>query len=51
MKSVVVNGLVKAKTEENGEMKYNTYHNIEDDVQELMTKWLTKTRRNDCEQS
>ena len=31
-KSVVVNGQVMTKTEENGELEYNKHHNIEDDV-------------------
>ena len=41
-KSVVVNGQVITMTEENGELKNNKYNNIEDEVQKLMSKWLTK---------
>ena len=44
-------GQIEAKVDESGELTYNKHHNIEDEVQELMAKWLKKTRRNDCEQS
>ena len=37
-RSVVVNVQVMARTDENGELKYNNYHCIEEEVQELMTK-------------
>ena len=43
--------IVVAKVDESGELTYNKHHNIEDEVQELMAKWLKKTRRNDCVQS
>ena len=47
----MVNGQVMVETREDGALKYNQYHNIDDDVQKLMVKWLTKTRHNGCEQS
>ena len=41
-KSVTINGQIIAKTDDNGMLKYNIYEDIDEDVQALMTKWLTK---------
>ena len=48
--SAVIRQII-VKTGEDGTPKFNRYHNIEEDVQKRMAKWLTKTPRNDCEQS
>ena len=47
----MVHGQVIIKTGDDGALKCNQYTNIDEDVQKLMTEWLTKTRRKDCEQS
>ena len=41
-KSVTINGQIIAKTDDNGMLKYNIYEDIDEEVQALMTKWLTK---------
>ena len=41
-RSVTVKGQVVVKTCEDGTLKYNQYHNIAEDVQNLMEKWLAK---------
>ena len=37
-----MDGQVLVRTGEDGKLKYHQYHNIEEDVQNLMDKWLTK---------
>ena len=51
MKTLTINRQIIAKTDDNGVLKYNKYEDVDEDVQDLMTKWLKKTRRHDCEQS
>ena len=41
-RSVFVNGQLAARVENDGFLKYYKYENVEDEVQELMDKWLTK---------
>ena len=41
-KSIIISGEIIARTEENGELRYNKYEDIDEDVQALVTKWLTK---------
>ena len=50
MKTITVNGQIIAKTDDNGVLKYSKYEYVDEHVQDLMTKWLKKTRRHDCEQ-
>ena len=49
-KSITINGQISAMTDDNGMLKYNKYEDADEDVQDLITKWLKKTRRHDCEQ-
>ena len=44
-------GQLAARVESNGFLKYYKYENIEDEVQKLMDKWLTKNSGSDCAQS
>ena len=41
-RSAMVNGQVIIKTRDDGALKCNRYNNIDDDVQKVMTEWLTK---------
>ena len=41
-RSVLVNGQLVARVENDGLLKYYKYEDIEKEVQELMNKWLTK---------
>ena len=41
-RSVFVNGQLVARVESNGFLKYYKYEDIEEEVQRLMDKWLTK---------
>ena len=41
-RSVFVNGQLAARVENDGLLKYYKYEDVEDEVQELMNKWLTK---------
>ena len=41
-RSVSVYGQLAARVENNGFIKYYKYENVEDDVRNLMEKWLTK---------
>ena len=41
-RSVSVYGQLAARVENNGFLKYYKYENVEDEVQKLMDKWLTK---------
>ena len=50
MKTITINGQIFAKTDDNGTLKYNKYEDVDEKVQELMAKWLKKSRH-DCEQS
>ena len=50
-KTITVQGQTVAMIDFNGLLKYNKNEDIEDEVQNLMEKWLTKTRGYDCEQS
>ena len=47
-KHVLVKGV---KTCQDGSLKFSKYQYVEDEFDELMQKWQTKTHRNDCEQS
>ena len=40
-KTVVVGGQIIAKSCENGSLKYNQYHSIEEDVENRLEEWLT----------
>ena len=40
--SVSVYGQLAARFENNGFLKYYKYENVEDEVRNLMDKWLTK---------
>ena len=42
MKTITINGQIIANTDENGMLRYNKYEDIDEEVQELMAKWLTK---------
>ena len=49
---VSVDGQIVIKTCANGYLKYDTYQDIEAEVEETTEKWMTKkTRRNDRERS
>ena len=50
MKTITINGQIFAKTDDNGTLKYNKCEDVDEKVQELMAKWLKKSRH-DCEQS
>ena len=41
-KSITINGQISAMTDDNGMLKYNKYEDADEDVQDLMTKWLKK---------
>ena len=41
-KIVVVEGQTEVKTDEDGRLIYNQYHNIEEEVQKLTEDWLSK---------
>ena len=51
MKTITIERQIIAKTDDNGMLKYNKYEDIDEEVQDLMTKWLKKTRHHDCEES
>ena len=42
MKNITIEGQIIAKTDDNGMLKYNKYEDIDEQVQDLMTKWLKK---------
>ena len=50
-KHVSVKGQIVVKTCQDGSLKFSRKQDVEDEVKELMQKWLTKNHRNDCEQS
>ena len=51
-KSITINGQIVATIDASGLLRYNKYEDLEDEVQKLMEKWLTKkTRSYDCDQS
>ena len=50
-KHVSVKEQIVVKTCQSGSLKFSKYQDIEDEVEEQMQKWQTKTHRNDCEQS
>ena len=51
-RNITIDVQVIAKIDASGKLKYNRYVDVDEDVQILMTKQLTKkTRRHDCEQS
>ena len=50
-KHVSVKGQIVVKTCQGGSLKFSKYQHVEDEVEEQMQKWQTKTHRNDCEQS
>ena len=41
-RSIFVYGQLAARVENNGFLKYYKYENVEDEVRNLMDKWLTK---------
>ena len=41
-KSITINGQIVAKIDASGLLRYNKYEDLEDEVQKLMEKWLTK---------
>ena len=48
---VSVDGQTVIRTCANGFLKYHKYQDIEAEVETTMGTWMTKNRRNDCEQS
>ena len=46
-KHVSVKGQIVVKTCQSGSLKFSKYQDVEDEVEELMLKWQTKTHRND----
>ena len=50
-RNITIDGQVIAKLDASGKLKYNRFEDIDEDVQILMTRWLSKTSRHDCEQS
>ena len=42
MKSISINGQTVAKIENSGLLRYYKHEDVEDEVQNLMEKWLTK---------
>ena len=41
-KSITINGQIVARIDASGLLRYHTYEDVEDEVQKLMEKWLTK---------
>ena len=48
---VSIDGQIVIKTCANGAFKYDKYQDIEAENETTVEKWMTQTRRNDCEQS
>ena len=46
-----VDGQIGIRTCANGALKHDKYHDIEAEIETRLDKWMTKTHRNDCEQS
>ena len=42
MKTITIDGQIIAKTDDTGVLKYNKYEDVDEEVQELMAKWLKK---------
>ena len=42
MKSITIDGQIFAKIDAGGKLKYNKYEDVDEEVQTLMKKWLTK---------
>ena len=42
MKTITINGQLIAKTDDNGTLKYNKYEDVNEEVPDLMAKWLRK---------
>ena len=41
-KSITIDGQLIAKIDASGKLRYNTCEDVDEDVQALMRKWLTK---------
>ena len=41
-KSITIDGQLIAKIDASGKLRYNKYEDVDEDVQALMRKWLTK---------
>ena len=50
MNTITINGQIIATTDENGMLEVQKNEDVNEEVQDLITKWLKKTRRHDCEQ-